>query len=211
MLSRRHGRPTGNAYDKYASKNPIERRLMAGFFAALDACSSPSTPPRRCWRSASVRARCRAGWPIDGRTRTCRRGSARPEAGGALADRAVQPGRSPTSRRLPFPTRDVRPRAGHRGARARPGPAAALAEIARVARRDIVVSVPREPIWRVANLARGKYVGALGNTPGHINHWSKASFAAFVGQHLAVRRDTQPVPVDDGRGVRPHPLNECAA
>ena len=28
--------PVGNAYDKYASTNPIERRLMAGFFDALD-------------------------------------------------------------------------------------------------------------------------------------------------------------------------------
>ena len=28
------------------------------------------------------------------------------------------------------------------------------------------VSVPREPIWRAANMARGKYLGALGNTPG---------------------------------------------
>ena len=36
--------PTGNTYDKYASKNPIERRLMTGFFAALDALV-PSTPP----------------------------------------------------------------------------------------------------------------------------------------------------------------------
>ena len=27
--------PTGNIYDKYRSKNPIERRLMNGFFAAL--------------------------------------------------------------------------------------------------------------------------------------------------------------------------------
>ena len=75
-----------------------------------------------------------------------------------------------------------------------PDPAAALAEIARVARRDIIVSVPREPIWRVANLARGKYIGALGNTPGHINHWSKKSFASFVGQHLAVRETRSPFP-----------------
>ena len=57
--------PTGNTYDKYASKNPIERRLMTGFFAALDALV-PSTPPA----SVSVRAKYRAGWLIDGPRRT---------------------------------------------------------------------------------------------------------------------------------------------
>jgi hypothetical protein len=30
--------------------------------------------------------------------------------------------------------------------------------------------VPREPIWRIGNMARGRYLGDLGNTPGHIQH-----------------------------------------
>ncbi|MBW3551728.1 MAG: class I SAM-dependent methyltransferase, partial [Proteobacteria bacterium] len=51
-------------------------------------------------------------------------------------------------------------------------PAHALAELRRIARKVVVVSTPREPIWRVLNLARGKYVRALGNTPGHVQHWS---------------------------------------
>ena len=54
-----------------------------------------------------------------------------------------------------------------------PFPELALAELHRVARRDLVVSVPRERVWSLANLARGKYLTDLGNTPGHINHWSK--------------------------------------
>ena len=36
--------PTGNTYDKYASSNPIERRLMAGFMGSLDDLL-PATPP----------------------------------------------------------------------------------------------------------------------------------------------------------------------
>lgn len=28
--------PEGNYYDKYGSKNPIVRRLMGGFFSAMD-------------------------------------------------------------------------------------------------------------------------------------------------------------------------------
>ena len=36
--------PTGNTYDKYASTNPIERRMMDGFFGALDACIEGLAP-----------------------------------------------------------------------------------------------------------------------------------------------------------------------
>ncbi len=37
----------------------------------------------------------------------------------------------------------------------------------------ILLSVPKEPIWRICNMARGKYWKDLGNTPGHIQHWTK--------------------------------------
>jgi SAM-dependent methyltransferase len=67
-----------------------------------------------------------------------------------------------------------------------PGPA--LAEIARVARGPVVLTVPHEPWWRIANVARGKYVRALGNTPGHLNHWSRRGFARVVDGPLVVER-----------------------
>ena len=75
-----------------------------------------------------------------------------------------------------------------------PFPELALAELARVARRDVVVSVPREPIWRAANLARGKYLTDLGNTPGHINHWGTKAFAELVGRRFHVRSVQTPFP-----------------
>lgn len=43
-----------------------------------------------------------------------------------------------------------------------------------------VFSVPREPIWRILNMARLKYLGDWGNTTGHLNHWSPKSFANAV-------------------------------
>jgi hypothetical protein len=46
----------------------------------------------------------------------------------------------------------------------------------------------------MANLARGKYVTALGNTPGHVNHWSKRRFAALVGSRFTVRSVATPFP-----------------
>jgi hypothetical protein len=48
--------------------------------------------------------------------------------------------------------------------------------MARCAERHLLVSVPREPLWRMLNMARGAYWPALGNTPGHLNHWSRRSF-----------------------------------
>jgi 2-polyprenyl-3-methyl-5-hydroxy-6-metoxy-1,4-benzoquinol methylase len=73
-------------------------------------------------------------------------------------------------------------------------PAQGLQEMARVSRRHLVVSVPREPIFRSCNLVAGRYVRALGNTPGHLNHWSKGSFVRFVSQVAEVREVTSPFP-----------------
>ena len=38
--------PTGNTYDKYGSTNPIEQRMMRGFFAALDRFLDRTAPTR---------------------------------------------------------------------------------------------------------------------------------------------------------------------
>lgn len=73
-------------------------------------------------------------------------------------------------------------------------PYQALRELKRVSSRFVLVSVPREPIWRALNMARGSYWGQLGNTPGHINHWSGSSFATFVSRELRVLDQAQPLP-----------------
>lgn len=73
-------------------------------------------------------------------------------------------------------------------------PGRALAEVCRVSKRWVIASVPREPIWRVLNLARLKYVTALGNTPGHLNHWSADAFSRFVSQKAPVRARRTPLP-----------------
>ena len=73
-------------------------------------------------------------------------------------------------------------------------PELGLREMARVARRHLVLSVPREPIFRGCNLLAGRYVRDLGNTPGHLNHWSKRGFVRFVSQVAEVRDVTNPFP-----------------
>jgi SAM-dependent methyltransferase len=62
-------------------------------------------------------------------------------------------------------------------------PATALRELGRVARRDLVLSVPYEPYFRLGSLLRGKYLRQLGNHPEHVNHWNRRSFPALLGSH----------------------------
>jgi len=73
-------------------------------------------------------------------------------------------------------------------------PEAALKEIYRVTRKHAIFSVPREPLWRTLNIARGKYIPNLGNTPGHINHWSRNSFKRFLAKHFKIVDTATPIP-----------------
>jgi ubiquinone/menaquinone biosynthesis C-methylase UbiE len=69
-----------------------------------------------------------------------------------------------------------------------------LAELVRVCSSHLVLSVPREPIFRLGNLAALRHVRALGNTPGHFHHWSSGSFVRFLEQVGRVRVIDKPLP-----------------
>jgi len=73
-------------------------------------------------------------------------------------------------------------------------PEKALSEVLRVSKKHILVSVPDEPIWRITKMLRGKYLRDFGNTPGHIKHWSKRSFKAFLNSQCDVREIKTPFP-----------------
>lgn len=73
-------------------------------------------------------------------------------------------------------------------------PEKALSELSRVAKKYIIVSTPNEPIWRILNCVRGKYLKDFGNTPGHINHWSSKSFKKLVSKYFNVVDIKKPLP-----------------
>jgi 2-polyprenyl-3-methyl-5-hydroxy-6-metoxy-1,4-benzoquinol methylase len=75
-----------------------------------------------------------------------------------------------------------------------PDPRQTLAEMTRVASRHLLVSVPREPLWRGLNMARGAYLRELGNTPGHVNHWSGRAFTRLLGDFGEVIEARSPFP-----------------
>ena len=73
-------------------------------------------------------------------------------------------------------------------------PERALEGLAACARPWLLVSVPREPLWRILNCARGRYWSDLGNTPGHLQHWSRRAFVRMLSQRVAVVEVRTPLP-----------------
>ncbi|MFH1415140.1 MAG: class I SAM-dependent methyltransferase [Elusimicrobiota bacterium] len=73
-------------------------------------------------------------------------------------------------------------------------PEKALAEAARVGRQQFIFTVPNEPLWRIMNLCRLKYMKKLGNTPGHLHHWNSRSFSGLISGKFVPVKILKPVP-----------------
>jgi ubiquinone/menaquinone biosynthesis C-methylase UbiE len=69
-------------------------------------------------------------------------------------------------------------------------PRRALSELARVARQAVVLSVPHEPMFSLANAARGKNldVRPRGSDPDHKQFWSRSAFGTLVSERFVVRQ-----------------------
>jgi len=186
----------GNVSDKYGTSNPIARRLVAGFMSELDdlvertgareahevGCGEGELAIRLAQRGLSVRGTDAFPQVLD---------EARKRAAGAGVQidfeatpvEQLEPGRHAAElvvccevlEHLEDPER-------------------ALDVLAGLARPWLIASVPREPLWRALNLARLSYVGSLGNTPGHLGHWSKAGFVRFLTSRFEVIEVRTPMP-----------------
>ncbi len=189
--------PTGNTFDKYGSTNPVVRRLMSGFEGTLERLFTRADP------QSILDVGCGEGVLTE---RWAGRLGDKPVLGIDLPDPKLEAHWS-TRRRpnLEFRPMDVDGLAGlpdgsfDMAAAIEvlehvPDPERTLAEMARVAARHLLISVPREPLWRALNVARGAYLRELGNTPGHVNHWSKRSFARAAGRHGEVIEACSPFP-----------------
>ena len=185
--------PTGNSYDQYATGTPLEQRLVQRFLRTLDDLL-PDRPPRRILEvgvgEGEISSRVRSRYPsaevigIDLHDDALAAEWAARGHVGAFADVT----------RLPFPDDAFDLVLGIEVLEHVPDPAGALAEVQRVGREHFLLSVPREPIWRLANLARGRYARDLGNTPGHVNHWSARAFRELVGGFVEVQDARTPFP-----------------
>jgi 2-polyprenyl-3-methyl-5-hydroxy-6-metoxy-1,4-benzoquinol methylase len=188
--------PTGNRYDKYGSANPVVRRLMGGFERALDqllgvaapdsvldvGCGEGVLTARWAARPGAVRV---VGLDLD---------DPKLRAEWDRRRRENLEFRTFNGQNLPFADDGFDLVAAIEVLEHVPDPDYTIGEMTRVARRHLLVSVPREPLWRMLNIARGAYVRDLGNTPGHLNHWSRRSFMDLLAGHGELREIRSPFP-----------------
>ena len=73
-------------------------------------------------------------------------------------------------------------------------PCLALSKLKKINARYYIFSVPKEPIWRLLNLARLRYVLKLGNTPGHLNHWGEEGFVKLLERYFEIELIERPLP-----------------
>ena len=66
-------------------------------------------------------------------------------------------------------------------------PPKALKELIRVSNKYLVVSVPNEPFFMFAQLARGKNWSRFGNDIEHVNHWTMFGFPKFIKKNSKVQ------------------------
>lgn len=59
-----------------------------------------------------------------------------------------------------------------------------LSEIDRVAIKNIIITVPNDPLFMLANFFRGKNITSFGNPSDHINHFNKKSLKLFLSSHF---------------------------
>jgi 2-polyprenyl-3-methyl-5-hydroxy-6-metoxy-1,4-benzoquinol methylase len=188
--------PTGNTFDKYGSTNPVVRRLMSGFQRTLDELFAEAAP------ESVLDIGCGEGvlteqWAqrlVSGRVVGTDLDDPKLEAEWAARRRPNLQFQVMPVESLSFADDEFDLVAATEVLEHVDHPEAAVAEMARVARRWLLVSVPHEPLWRALNIARGAYLRDLGNTPGHLNHWTRAGFVGMLGAHGQVVQTRSPFP-----------------
>ena len=186
----------GNTHDKYGSRNPVTRILMAGFARNVDDLLLSTNPESvldvgcgegvvaQRWARAIAPARI-VGIDLED------------QALAAEWERHAEPNLSyiaHAAEALPFGADEFDVATAIEVLEHVPDPGATLTEMARCARSHLLVSVPHEPLWRALNIARGAYWRDLGNTPGHVNHFSKRAIVALCAEHGDVIETREPFP-----------------
>jgi 2-polyprenyl-3-methyl-5-hydroxy-6-metoxy-1,4-benzoquinol methylase len=186
----------GNVYPKYTTRNPLARLLVDNFARSLDGLVE-RTGARQVHEVG-----CGEGFLS---SRLANRGLR--VRGSDLSAAAIEEARTRAGEHglaIPFQVADLYSLSPDTDAAELviccevlehvPDPERALRTLAGLARPWLILSVPREPLWRLLNMARGHYLRSLGNTPGHLQHWSASRFRHLVGCHAEIVESRTPLP-----------------
>jgi ubiquinone/menaquinone biosynthesis C-methylase UbiE len=190
------GTVTGNTYDKYATRNPLARRLQRGFEHHLQDLFDSTAPAslldvgcgEGVWTQRWAQAldpRRVVGIDLDDPLIAAEWAKRTAPNLTYVAQRAE---------RLPFADGEFDVVSAIEVLEHVPDPEHTVAEMARCAARHVLVSVPHEPLWRALNMARGAYWSAWGNTPGHVNHFSTRAITELCARHGEVIETRSPFP-----------------
>lgn len=186
----------GNTYDKYGTKNPIARYLVNGFSRSLEALvertGARTIHEVGCGEGYWVLRWQQAGWQV--------RGSDFSTTAIELAcANAREAGVDPAFRVASV--YDLSPPADAAELvvccevmEHLEEPERALSVLAKLASPHLIVSVPREPVWSWMNMARGKYWHDFGNTPGHIQRWSRRRYLDLLSRYVDIVEVRTPLP-----------------
>lgn len=186
----------GNFYDKHGTTNPIARMMVEGFNRALDelvaATGAKDIHEVGCGEGHQSRRLAAQGYQVRGSdfsTQVIARANEISRLEGVAVpfkQQSIYELKAPEDAAPLIVCCEVLEHLEQ--------PEEALKVLKTLASPHLIVSVPREPLWRVLNCARGKYIADLGNTPGHIQHWSRGSFVRMLEKHVKVERVLSPLP-----------------
>jgi 2-polyprenyl-3-methyl-5-hydroxy-6-metoxy-1,4-benzoquinol methylase len=193
-IIKEQGIPVGNVYDKYGTRNPLARYLVGEFLAnVLDLA-------RQTDARSVHEIGCGEGHLTQLIADTISAQVKGSDFSSAMIERATAENRRPN---VSFIQRDIYALGPEDSAELivccevlehLERPEDALSVLSGITSGHVILSVPREPLWRVMNMARGKYLRDRGNTPGHLQHWSRAAFLRLLKQHFQVVAVRSPVP-----------------
>lgn len=190
--------PEGNYYDKYNSSNPIVRWMMKNFFISMEECLSVVGKFDNVLEAGCGEGEV-ANFIAEKFNGTCQYTSI---DAFDVSDKVIKKAQEMYPN-INFFTGSIYEiaRGGYdlvvcsEVLEHLEEPEKALFELKKTTDKYLLVSVPREPVWCVLNMVRGKYLRDFGNTPGHIQHWSKKKFLEFLKcSGMNIRKVKSPLP-----------------
>lgn len=187
----------GNTYDKYGSKNFIVQRIMKGFNASLSSLIEIAAP------KSIHEIGCGEGyWVMQWNSRgISARGSDFSSQAINLARENARENKLSTTLFKQCNIYDVN--SDNDSAELivccevlehLENPKDGLKALQEIVTDHLILSVPREPIWCALNMLRGKYLTKLGNTPGHLQHWSSMGFIKLISEYFDIVEVKHPLP-----------------